>query len=203
MTVDRLAQMMDMQRTLQRRYYDGRDPDSFSMDDLCAYVQIMTHSAQHELGEAMDEVGWKPWAASRHMNREQFRAELIDVWHFFMNLMLAGGMSADDLYRGYMEKNAVNHERIAKGYDGRKCRCCGKEFMDEATECTPNGCADPHDEAVVHGEHDPLVRVPPVVVADAMAVLANAWPHGQPVRSADYAGVPDTGEYSVGGERIA
>src|ERR1044071_6623876 len=50
-----------------------------------------------ELSEAMNEVGWKSWASSRHINDEMF-GELRDVWQFLINLMfLATGDSPDQL----------------------------------------------------------------------------------------------------------
>ena len=42
--------------------------------------------------------------------------ELIDALHFFVNLLLAAGMSAEDVYKLYLMKNAENHRRQDAGY---------------------------------------------------------------------------------------
>ena len=199
--MDRMSQMLDMQAALQRRYHDGRDPASFSIEDRCSYIQVMVHAAQHELGEAMDEVGWKPWASSRHINRAQFHAEMVDAWHFFMNLMLAGDMDMDDLYRGYMEKNPINHTRITDGYDGvsTKCKCCGRALDDPATECTANGCADPCDEQ----DEAPDVLPPTRRAWDLRRVRAEYA--GVGVNPGAYVNQARTDDHHVhvGGERVA
>ena len=42
--------------------------------------------------------------------------ELIDCLHFFVNLLLCSGMSADEVYQMYMMKNKENHRRQDEGY---------------------------------------------------------------------------------------
>lgn len=96
-----------------------------------------------EVAEVLDETGWKPWASSNHINTDAYRGELIDVWCFFMNLCLLGGMTPDDLYRGYLRKLAVNIQRVADGYDGvsTKCPGCKGAYDDPATKCRPGSTA--------------------------------------------------------------
>jgi hypothetical protein len=134
---DRLWQMYRVQQGLQRRFYDGVDPATFNPTDRAAYLQIMAFSAESEIHEAMGEVGWKPWATSSHLRKAEFMAEMVDAWHFFMNMMIGAGMTPDDLYRGYMVKQNINHQRITNGYDGvtNKCPSCKRALDDPATEC--------------------------------------------------------------------
>lgn len=97
-----------------------------------------------ELGEAIDEVGWKPWATSNHVNADAFKAEMVDAWHFFMNLCLMVGMTPDDLFSGYLNKLVVNIKRVVGGYDGvsTKCPGCKAAYDDPATKCRPGGTRD-------------------------------------------------------------
>lgn len=97
-----------------------------------------------ELHEALGCTGWKPWASSNHLNREQFHGEMVDAWHFFMNLMILSEMSGDDLVYGYFRKLSRNVARQKEGYDGisGKCPKCGKALDDEAVICTLEKCGE-------------------------------------------------------------
>jgi hypothetical protein len=139
-TVDpRLTHMLKMQRELQLMYNDGKSIEDFTDEERMAAIRDNVLACTDELHEALAESGWKPWASSNHLNTDAFRAELVDAWHFFMNLMLHSGMTADDLYQGYVTKNRKNILRQAEGYDGvsTKCPGCKRAFDDDAVDCMP------------------------------------------------------------------
>ena len=64
--------------------------------------------------------------------------EMVDAWHFFLNIMLALGAwdqatipdVAEVFTLGYIEKNAKNLQRQVEGYDGvaGKCPECHREI---------------------------------------------------------------------------
>jgi dimeric dUTPase (all-alpha-NTP-PPase superfamily) len=128
-----------MQRNLQLMYNKGKTIEDFTPEERMAAIRENVLACEDELHEALAETGWKPWATSNHINTEAFHSEMVDAWHFFMNLMLHSGMTADDLYRGYIEKNAKNIKRQADGYDGvtTKCSKCGRAMDDTAVKCSP------------------------------------------------------------------
>jgi hypothetical protein len=135
MTLDpRLTRMLQMQRELQLMYNKGKTIEQFTDEERMQAIRDNVLACTDELHEAMNESGWKPWATSNHLNREAFKSELVDAWHFFMNLMLHSGMTADDLYRGYIAKNAKNIQRQADDYDGvsTKCPSCKRAYDDDA-----------------------------------------------------------------------
>jgi len=141
-TVDpRLTQMLNMQRSLQLMYNKGKRIDQFTDEERMQAIRDNVLACTDELHEALAETGWKPWASSNHVNREAFHAELVDAWHFFMNLMLHSGMTATDLYEGYVKKNAKSLQRQAEGYDGvtTKCPKCKRAYDDDAVKCYPRG----------------------------------------------------------------
>jgi len=140
---DRLQMMLKMQHELQLHMKPvGRDPMKLEGDDRAAFIRDMTLALEDELHEAMNETGWKPWATSRHVNAEEFTKELVDGWHFFMNLMLTGAavlnMSipdyCDHFTKAYLAKNAVNLNRQETGYDGvsGKCPKCKRDLLEVA-----------------------------------------------------------------------
>jgi dimeric dUTPase (all-alpha-NTP-PPase superfamily) len=139
---DRLAEMFTLQRTLQERLaakagyeFPPQDPAKLMQD-----VLVAAYALSDEVHEATNETGWKPWATSNHLNREAYLAELVDAWHFFMNMCLLADITPDELYAGYLAKNQVNHDRQTNGYDGVKSKCPGcKRAYDEANGYIKHG----------------------------------------------------------------
>lgn len=125
--------MYEAQRALQIEAY-GADPTTLTGDEAVQFIKDMNLALQDELHELLGEVGWKPWATSRHINHDMAKAELVDAWHFFMNLMLILGMTPDELFDRYMEKRKRNSERQEEGYDGvgGKCALCRRAIDDVA-----------------------------------------------------------------------
>lgn len=119
-TEDRLAVMLKKQDELQRRYnVHGMSPNEFPDDMSVDYIRTMVLATTDELHEALREVPWKPWSKTTEItyaDNERFKEELVDAWHFFMNLMLVSGMTAEELFTAYLRKNGINHDRIDGDY---------------------------------------------------------------------------------------
>jgi hypothetical protein len=134
---DRLSKLLEAQRELQLHAKPlNRDPSKITdPEERAQFIKDMVLALEDELHEALGEVGWKPWAESRHVNRDAYMGELIDAFHFFMNLMLVVDMTADELFLGYMEKRQRNKARWAAegGYTGLdKCPGCKRAIDDIA-----------------------------------------------------------------------
>lgn len=69
-----------------------------------------------EIGEALQEVPWKPWKQNQNFNVSKFRMELIDVFHFLINLFLYSGMDSNDVIKLFKLKNKINIRRQKDGY---------------------------------------------------------------------------------------
>ena len=137
--MDRLTQMLEMQLQLQQNHMKDGDPRYLKGDSMADFMRWNGFALEDELHEAMAEVGWKPWATSRHINDERFLQEMVDGWHLFMNMLLCGlgqtpEIIAERFYEAYMAKNAVNAQRQIDGYDGIKGKCyyCHREVPGEA-----------------------------------------------------------------------
>jgi hypothetical protein len=118
-TPDRLEEMLKLQDELQRRYHEGLSPCDFPQEFVVEYINLMILATTDELHEALREMPWKPWSKSQEITpeaMERFKDELVDAWHFFMNLVLVSGMTADEFFTRYLRKNGVNHGRIDDGY---------------------------------------------------------------------------------------
>lgn len=107
------------------------------------HIKTNILSLLDEAHEALGEVGWKPWAKSRHINEAAFKGEIIDIFFFWLNLVNLAGMTRGDVETLYTAKWMKNAERQRKagGYDGvkEKCLICGRALDDEAVTCwAPN-----------------------------------------------------------------
>jgi len=138
---DLLEQMLAVQRSFQRSL--GHNVGWMSTAERVKYIKDMYVATVQELGEALDETSWKPWAkGDASVSDDALFAELIDVWHFVMNLMMVAKplLTNDELaaliHAKYMEKQGINRQRQAAGYDGKnKCPRCGRAYDDSAIGC--------------------------------------------------------------------
>jgi dimeric dUTPase (all-alpha-NTP-PPase superfamily) len=134
--------IFDRQLKLQRESF-GVNPADFTEEEKIQFIKDMILAATDELHEALGEVGWKPWATSKHINREAFVGELVDVFHFLVNLWLAVGATSEEVEIRYLAKANKNAKRQAEGYDGvwGKCPECKRAFDDAGVMCSVSeGC---------------------------------------------------------------
>lgn len=70
-----------------------------------------------EMSEAMQELRNKPWKKSdTPVERDLFVNEIGDALHFFVELCITAGMTADDLHRAYFRMHQKNNDRLASSY---------------------------------------------------------------------------------------
>jgi dimeric dUTPase (all-alpha-NTP-PPase superfamily) len=135
--------ILNSQLALQKKAFKV-DITELDGEQRAAYIRDMCLALTDELHEALNETGWKPWATSRHFKREAFLSEMIDVLHFWCNLVLLTGATENEIVEMYDAKAMKNAKRQLNGYDGVKDKCltCGRAFDDFAVLCTPLSCED-------------------------------------------------------------
>lgn len=116
------------QRHLMAKYHDLEaengspvvDPSrEGDLDDRQVHARIheLFGYTVRELSEAMQELGTKPWKrTAKPTDRDAFVNELGDTLHFFVELCITAGMTADDLHRAYFRMHQKNNSRIAGTY---------------------------------------------------------------------------------------
>lgn len=129
--MDRLQEIFTRQMQLQQLingYALGDQDDETRIANIKENVLACTD----ELHEALHEVGWKKWASSRHINEEKFKKEIIDAFHFLLNLALHAGMDSYEFFDKFIVKNTQNFERQRNDYDGvtEKCPHCASSLDD-------------------------------------------------------------------------
>ena len=106
--MDKLDRIFSMQKALDdditsRRHLEGFTPQEWIQKDVLAIIA--------ELGELLDEVNFKWWKNPKEINAAAVQEEMVDVFHFFVSMCIRAGMSAEDLFHIYSEKNKENVDR--------------------------------------------------------------------------------------------
>lgn len=130
--MDRLEEILNAQYLLQR-HINGYDIEDQTTAQRIENIKLNVLAATAELHECLAEMSWKPWAKGEpRINHSAAAVEVIDAFHFMLNIMLHLGMTSDTIYDVYMNKNQVNHRRQDEGYDGvsSKCRRCQRDLED-------------------------------------------------------------------------
>ena len=136
-----LKDLYNLQKDIQETVY-GYNFDELRNKPLNEFRQFFDwnyHAIQDELRETFDALGgikdgigngvWKPWKKSYHeqapkmtfnelsdSDKKELQMELIDIQHFLFNMMLAAGLTPQDLMNMYFAKNKENRERQKRGY---------------------------------------------------------------------------------------
>lgn len=97
-----------------------------SMSD--EFRELLTSFGGMSNGESAATSVWKAWRAKNlemrntrledlsESDRREIFFEIIDLWHFFLNMNIALGLTSEDIFEGYYIKNAENFARQDRGY---------------------------------------------------------------------------------------
>jgi dimeric dUTPase (all-alpha-NTP-PPase superfamily) len=105
--MDKLNEIYDMQTKLDERIISERNIE-LTTDE---WVRNLTIAMESEIDEIRREINWKWWKNPKEIDQAALQGEVIDMWHFLLSLSRVVGLSADDIHRLYLEKNAENHAR--------------------------------------------------------------------------------------------
>lgn len=135
-----ISEFFERQNRLQIESFKG-EPALMQGQELIEFIRWNVLALEDELHEALAEVVWKPWSSAPpdFINSAAFIKELVDAFHFLMNLVLAATHSADeaaeiftDLYFKKADRNA---ERQTEGYTGLdKCAKCHRDRQEAGVE---------------------------------------------------------------------
>ena len=126
--LDTLRTIFEGQRQLMVRLHHIEEQmgshvvDTDDLGDISGRrVQMRLHELfgymVRELGEAMQHLHSKPWKKQyQATNRAEFEEEMVDSFHFFVEMCITGGISADRLFELYFAKWETNHVRQDTGY---------------------------------------------------------------------------------------
>ena len=123
-----IAEMFEMQKSLQDHLAaKGRalDLDKATFKQKVQDITVQWRNMNMEMTELMERLPWKEWktyppeALKGFKNREEELEtlfEVIDVFHFFLNVCLALGIDGETFRKLYATKNKENFDRQKRGY---------------------------------------------------------------------------------------
>ena len=103
-----------MQRALNERI--GVRTENMGKEERIQWVLNYCRAMGQEVAELTDSVPWKWWAKYQEFDEQNARVEVVDMFHFLISLAQVLGMSDEDVFRAYVEKNKINLQRQETGY---------------------------------------------------------------------------------------
>ena len=132
---DKLEYLFEMQNSLITQDYNStkiKSSEKIPLDNnpenkmkklyrmkepFSGYKIFMISSALvHEAIELQRETNWKWWKKDKTVDNEKLQEEIIDLWHFLIQLSIEAGFEPQTLISKYMEKNKENTGRQLRGY---------------------------------------------------------------------------------------
>ena len=120
---DRLDTMWDQQERFMRLLQAKRGFPEFPTDLSTKKGQQFLKDIRNHLMEELFEAGQHLKNAKSHratdipeIDREAYKEELVDALHLFLELVIASGITLDELVEAYIAKGEVNVKRIEGGY---------------------------------------------------------------------------------------
>jgi hypothetical protein len=121
--IDKLQNMWEQQHSFMKLLQEKRGFPDFPVDIKTKpgqkFLKGITHECMGELFEANQELkNSKNHRATEisEIDRDAYIEELIDSLHFFFEILIASGISLDEMYEAYMKKGEKNVDRIINGY---------------------------------------------------------------------------------------
>jgi len=110
---DKLSTLFKRQIKLQKDI-TGIDLPADRPDFLTYHISGLVS----ELGEILDcDKRWKTWRKNvPPADYSALKTEIVDAWHFMINLSLVVGMDAETVFTEFIKKNEIIKERIKSGY---------------------------------------------------------------------------------------
>ncbi len=106
--MDKLDTIFNMQSLLDGDIIKNRGLEGIQPEE---WIQKKTLAMLSELAELLDEVNFKWWKNKKEINKANLKEELVDILHFFVSMCLSAGMTSEELYNIYINKNKENFDR--------------------------------------------------------------------------------------------
>lgn len=115
---DMLREMFRMQAALNARI-GVRESSEMTPEEQQKWVLNYCRAMSQEIAELTDSIPWKWWAKYQKFDLQNARVEVVDLFHFLISVAEVLGMTADDVFAYYKDKNKVNFQRQESGYTAK------------------------------------------------------------------------------------
>ncbi len=117
--MDKLDKIFYLQEKFDQDVIKNRNLQDITPEQ---WIQKQTLAMVSELAELIAEVNFKWWKNPKEINYSAVKEELIDILHFFVGMCNRVGMTSDEMFRIYIDKNEENFRRQygqseKKGYE--------------------------------------------------------------------------------------
>ena len=79
-------------------------------------ISALATAIVHEAVEVQNLTNWEWWKKSIEFDQVQAREELIDLWHFLIQMSIELGMTPNEILSEYQKKHQINKQRHENGY---------------------------------------------------------------------------------------
>ncbi len=121
--MDKLCKMFNQQKEFMKLLQEKRNFPSFPMDlskkESQKFIKNIAYETMGELFEAIQELkNHKDHRATEILDfdKEKLLEELVDSFHFFVELLTLLDVSSNEFYEAFMKKGNINTIRIENGY---------------------------------------------------------------------------------------
>jgi dimeric dUTPase (all-alpha-NTP-PPase superfamily) len=120
--MDKLEQIFEKQMELNRYTFEKNNLSEFGdipkdREKQNLWLRNYALAMTQEISELVDSTNWKWWRTKVDLYDEQnIKVELVDILHFWVSACQVMGLSAEDVFRMYAQKNAINAKRQDTGY---------------------------------------------------------------------------------------
>lgn len=79
-------------------------------------IFMLSSALIHEAIELQRETNWKWWKKRDQLNENKIQEEIIDLWHFLIQISIEVGLDSETVVEKYIEKNLKNIKRQENDY---------------------------------------------------------------------------------------
>lgn len=113
--MDKLETIFKMQKELNDYIIEKRNLQ-FTKEE---WIQKRSLALLDEVAELLNEINYKWWKNPKPVDERAVKEELVDILHFYIGMCIDAGLSAEELYQIYLDKNKENYDR-QKGLSQKK-----------------------------------------------------------------------------------
>ena len=109
--MDSIQELFELQKEIMERVPGGDTPEVMAHQITCGLGVI------EETLEYLNSIGRKPWRPNP-LPPEKQKEELVDMLHFYLELIIRSPFDWEDIVIEYKRKHAINLKRYEKGKAG-------------------------------------------------------------------------------------
>ena len=103
---------------METLYEEGKGENLGANSNTKTWLANYARALRDESRELDDELPWKWWSKDT-LDMQNIRVEIVDQLHFLISEAITAGMTADDMFDIYEQKNRVNLARQNDGYNAK------------------------------------------------------------------------------------